>query len=134
MNITFDDKGQILKIKRPDPAKFNNIETQKEIIESGIRDDLTEVVHSETVQKLKQMKVERAKTLTKMGSRDMGEEQFSEDFIPMNKSGVENLKVRGGARKNLIAKTATNAEDAHKSVQNMMPTYGVRMKNKIKGQ
>jgi hypothetical protein len=32
MNITFDDKGKILKISRPDPSKFNDIDTLKEII------------------------------------------------------------------------------------------------------
>jgi len=53
MNITFDNHGSVLKIKKLDPAKFNNIDLQKEIIESEIREDLTEVVHSETVTKLK---------------------------------------------------------------------------------
>ena len=134
MNITFDDKGAILKIKRPDPTKFNNIDTQKEIIESGIRDDLTEVVHSETVQRLKQMRIERAKTtMVKNNSVEMDEQGFTEDFIMMNQSGVEAMKTRGGAKKNLIAKTMTNVEDTHKSVQGVLPTYGVRMKNNIKG-
>lgn len=62
MNITFDDHGSILKVKKPDPTKFNNIDTQKEIIETELRDDLTEIVHSETVAKLKRMQLERAKT------------------------------------------------------------------------
>jgi hypothetical protein len=51
----------------------------------------------------------------------------------MNQSGVEAMKTRGGAKKNLIAKTLTNVEDTHKSVQGVLPTYGVRMKNNIKG-
>lgn len=63
------------------------------------------------------MRVERAKTLTKHESVDMeDQEQFTEDYIPMNQSGVEAMKTRAGAKKNLIAKTATQAEDSHKSV------------------
>lgn len=80
------------------------------------------------------MRIERAKTtLVKNNSVDMDEEGFTEDFIQMNQSGVEAMRTRVGSKKNLIAKTLTNVEDSHKSVQGVLPTYGVRMKNNIKG-
>ena len=43
------------------------------------------------------------------------------------------MKNNMGEKKNLISKTSTQIDETHKSVQQMLPTFGVRMKNNVKG-
>lgn len=65
-----DDKGHIINIKKPDPSKFSNIEQAKQIIETGVREDLTKVVKSETLATLAKMKLEKKKTQKKVEADD----------------------------------------------------------------
>jgi hypothetical protein len=59
------------------------------------------------------MRLDRAKTLVKKKSMEIEEEEFGDDFIPMNQSGIEVMKTKMGVKKNLIAKTDTHVEDTH---------------------
>ena len=43
LGITFDDQGQPIKVKKLDPIYFGNM-NQKKIVDTAVREELTEVV------------------------------------------------------------------------------------------
>ena len=76
MNITFDMNGKVLNIKRPDPARFGDVDIQREIIKSKLREDLTEVVESQSQATLKEMKSKNK--LIKLSAYSEDGDDFSE--------------------------------------------------------
>ena len=129
MGITFDGQGSILKIKKPDPSRFNDISQTKDIIQSEVRDDLTEVIQSEAIQRLKTMRSLKKDQSDKHMLID-DEELMSSNYgqVPMMAEGA--LENKRG--KNLIAKNETQVENTPNTVGNVQPNYGVRMKNNLK--
>ena len=129
MGITFDGQGSILKIKKPDPSRFNDISQAKDIIQSEVRDDLTEVIQSEAIQRLKTMRSLKKDQSDKHMLID-DEELMSSNYgqVPIMAEGA--LENKRG--KNLIAKNETQVENTPNTVGNVQPNYGVRMKNNLK--
>ena len=59
LGITFDDTGLPIRIKKPDPQFFANVSNAKKIIEPNINEELTEVVKSDIVEIIKQIRATR---------------------------------------------------------------------------
>ena len=55
MGVTYDDNGKVLKIKNQDPARLPKGAEVQDIIQSGLRNDLTEVLPSEAMSQLQKI-------------------------------------------------------------------------------
>ena len=49
MGVTYDDNGKVLKIRNADPSLLPKTSGIQNVVQSGLRNDLTEVVQSEVM-------------------------------------------------------------------------------------
>ena len=61
MGLAFDYHGKVMRVKQMDPSKFTVPNEAQDIIQSGLREEMTEIVESEVMLKLRKLQEDKKK-------------------------------------------------------------------------
>ena len=61
MGVAFDYHGKVMRVKQLDPSKFTVPNEAQDIITSDMREEMTQVVESEVMKKLRKIQEDKKK-------------------------------------------------------------------------